>query len=76
MRLNCNFIWRGKFVAAGEEIPAYMVGHVPRWAVKKHAISLNEALRLCEDRRLLREKVARQKAAAIEAAAKKIGLVQ
>jgi hypothetical protein len=74
LRLNVNFIWHGKFVDAGEEIPAHMAGHVPAWCVKKHSIRLPEALRLCEDRHLLRERRAKEKAVALEAARRKLGL--
>jgi hypothetical protein len=47
---------------------------VPLWCIRKHRISVQGALQLREDKRLRRDMVARQKAAAVEAAAKKLGL--
>jgi hypothetical protein len=62
MKLNVNFIWRGHFTPAGEEIPSHV--KVPAWCVAKHRIGEAEAAQLREDVRLRREQLEQQRAAA------------
>jgi hypothetical protein len=71
VKLDVNFIHRGHFWDAGTEVPSHLI---PAWCVRKHRIDEATAAMLREDVRLRREKVAREKAAAVEAAAKKLGL--
>jgi hypothetical protein len=60
MKLNINFISRGHFWAAGEEIPSHV--HIPVWCIRKHRCGEAEAFELRECRRLRREMLERQKA--------------
>ena len=62
LRLGLNLLEHGKFLEAGEIVPGDF--HVLAWVIAKHRISEEEGVRLCEDRRLHREQVARRKAGA------------
>jgi hypothetical protein len=71
MKLEVNFIHRGHFWMAGEEVPNHLV---PAWCARKHKIDEATAAMLREDVRLLRERRAKEKQAKVEVAAKKLGL--
>jgi hypothetical protein len=71
--LNVNYIYgNGRFIEAGDPVPDGV--NLPAWVIRKHRIGAQEAFQLREDKRLRREKVAREKQAKVEAAAKKLGL--
>jgi hypothetical protein len=71
MKLGVNFIHRGHFWMAGEEVPNHLI---PAWLARKHKIDEATAAMLREDVRLLRERRAKEKEVALEAAKRKLGL--
>ena len=73
MRLRVNFIDRpGHLIEAGSVIPDGT--KLPLWVIRKHRCSEQEGRQICEDRKLLRERRAKEKALALENAKQRLGL--
>jgi hypothetical protein len=66
--LGVNYIYgNGRFLEAGDPVPDGV--NLPAWVIRKHRIGAQEAFQLREDKRLRREMVERQRAAAERKAA-------